>query len=103
MTRSESISDQRIVQTPSHLVERDVVLAVNMMLEHMSACLYGGGRIEIRGFGRFSIRFRRARLDRNLGTGMPVSLPAGYAPYFKPEKRLRERLNPVYESTLNAL
>ena len=76
---------------------------MNMMLEHMAACLYGGGRIEIRGLCRFSVRFRRARLDRNLGTGIPVSLLVGYAPYFKPEKRLRERLNPVYESTLNAL
>ena len=49
MTKSELI--ERIAQTQSHLVERDVALAVNMMLEHMAACLSGGGRIEIRGFG----------------------------------------------------
>ena len=63
MTRSELI--QRISQTQSHLVERDVALAVNMMLEQLAACLAGGGRIEIRGFGSFSVRFRRARVGRN--------------------------------------
>ena len=60
-----------------------------MMLEHMAACLSGGGRIEIRGFGSFSLRFRRARLGRNPRTGAPVSLPGRYAPYFKPGKNLR--------------
>ena len=91
MTKSELI--QRIAQTQSHLVERDVALAVNMMLEHMTGCLSRGGRIEIRGFGSFSIRFRRARVGRNPRTGTPVSLPARFAPYFKPGKGLRERLN----------
>ena len=98
MTESELI--ERIAQTQSHLVERDVALAVNMMLEHMTACLSGGGRIEIRGFGSFSVRFRRARLGRNPRTGVPVSLPARYAPYFKPGKDLRERLNRADESSL---
>ena len=96
MTKSELI--QRIARTQSHLVERDVALAVNMMLDHMAACLSGGGRIEIRGFGSFSVRFRRARVGRNPRTGTPVSLPARYTPYFKPGKRLRERLNRSHES-----
>ena len=100
MTKSELI--ERIAQTQSHLVERDVALAVNMMLEHMAACLSGGGRIEIRGFGSFSLRFRRARLGRNPRTGAPVSLPARYAPYFKPGKNLRERLNRENESSPEA-
>ena len=100
MTKSELI--ERIAQTQSHLVERDVALAVNMMLEHMAACLSGGGRIEIRGFGSFSLRFRRARLGRNPRTGAPVSFPARYAPYFKPGKNLRERLNRENESSPEA-
>ena len=100
MTKSELI--QRIAQTQSHLVERDVALAVNMMLEHMAAYLSTGGRIEIRGFGSFSVRFRRARLGRNPRTGTPVSLPARYAPYFKPGKGLRERLNRAHHSTLDS-
>ena len=100
MTKSELI--ERIAQTQSHLVERDVALAVNMMLEHMAACLSGGGRIEIRGFGSFSLRFRRARLGRNPRTGAPVSLPGRYALYFKPGKNLRERLNRENESSPEA-
>lgn len=97
MTKSELI--QRIAQTQPELVERDVAPAVNMMLEHMAVCLSGGGRIEIRGFGSFSVRFRRARVGRNPRTGTPVSLPARYAPYFKPGMGLRERLNRAHEST----
>ena len=97
MTKSELI--QRIAQTQPHLVEHDVASAVNMMLEHMAACLSGGGRTEIRGFGSFSLRFRRARVGRNPRTGTPASLPARFAPYFKPGKGLRERLNRAHEST----
>ena len=100
MTKSELI--QRIAQTQPHLVDRDVALAVNMMLEHMTVCLAGGDRIEIRGFGSFSVRFRRARVGRNPRTGTPVSLPARYAPNFKPGKRLRERLNRARQSTVDA-
>ena len=91
MTKSELI--QRIAYTQRHLVERDVALAVNMMLEHMAEHLSGGGRIELRGFGSFSLRLRRARLARNPRTGAPVSLPERYVPYFKPGQALRERLN----------
>ena len=100
MTKSELI--QRIAQAQPELVERDVALAVNMKLEHMAACLSDGGRIEIRGFGSFSVRFRRARVGRNPRTGTAVSLPARYAPYFKPGKGLRERLNRPHESTHDA-
>ena len=63
MTKSELI--QRIAQKQPQLVERDVELAVKMMLDQMAACLAGGGRIEIRGFGSFSLRFRPARVARN--------------------------------------
>ena len=91
MTRAELI--HRIAHSQSHVVERDVELAVKVMLDHMAACLAGGGRIEIRGFGSFSLRFRPARVGRNPRTGTPVSLPAKYAVYFKPGQRLRERVN----------
>lgn len=96
MTKSELI--ERIAQTQSHLAERDVALAVNTMLEHMAGCLAGGGRIEIRTFGSFSVRLRRARVGRNPRTGTSVSLPARWAPYFRPGEHLRERLNRAHES-----
>ena len=63
MTKSQLI--ERIARHQPHLVERDVTLAVNMMLEHMTAWLAGGGRIEIRGFGSFSLPYRRARMARD--------------------------------------
>ena len=56
------------------------------------------GRIEIRGFGSFSLRFRRARVGRNPRTGAAVSLPARYAAYFKPGMRLRERVDQGLET-----
>ena len=91
MTKSELI--ERIAQKQSQLVHRDVELAVKAILEHMAECLAGGGRIEIRGFGSFSLHFRSGRVGRNPKTGAPVSLPAKYVPHFKPGKRLRERVN----------
>ena len=91
MTRSALI--ERMARKHPGLAERDVELAVKMMLEQMTACLAGGGRIEIRGFGSFTLRFRPARIGRNPATGTAVALPARYAPHFKPGKNLRERLN----------
>ena len=91
MTKTELI--HRIAQNQPQLVERDVELAVKMMLDHMTAHLADGGRIEIRGFGSFSLRFRRARVGRNPRTGTAVSLPARYAVYFKPGMKLRERVD----------
>ena len=81
----------RIAQKQSQIVERDVERAVKTVLDQMAACLAGGGRIEIRGFGGFLLRFRRARVGRKPGTGTPVSVRARYAPYFKPGKKLGER------------
>ena len=100
MTKSELI--HRIAQKQSQIVERDVELAVKMMLDQMAACLAGGGRIEIRGFGSFSLHFRRARVGRNPKTGTPVSLPVRHAPYFKPGKKLRERVDHEYRGPSEA-
>ena len=96
MTRSELI--HRIAQKQSQIVERDVELAVKMMLDQMAACLAGGGRVEIRSFGSFSLRFRPARVARNPRTGTAMSLPARYAPNFKPGMRLRERVDQGLET-----
>ena len=91
MTKTELI--HRIAQNQPQLVERDVALAVKMMLDHMTAHLADGGRIELRGFGSFSLRFRPARVGRNPRNGTPVSLPARYAVGFKPGMKLRERVD----------
>ena len=96
MTKSELI--QRIAQKQPQIVERDVELAVKMMLDQMTACLVGGGRIEIRGFGSFSLRLHPARVARNPRTGTTMSLPARYAPNFKPGMRLRERVDQELET-----
>ena len=91
MTKSELI--ERIARKQSHLGERDVALAVHTILDQMTACLADGGRIEIRGFASFSLRFRPARVARNPRTGSAVALPARHAAYFKPGSKLRERIN----------
>ena len=91
MTKSELI--ERIAHKQPLLAGRDVEVAVKMMLDHMTACLASGERIEIRGFGSFTLHLRSARVARNPKTGTPVSLPARYATYFKPGKALRERVD----------
>ncbi|MGD8926314.1 MAG: integration host factor subunit beta, partial [Thioalkalispiraceae bacterium] len=62
-------------------------------LEHMAQCLSSGERIEIRGFGSFSLHYRPPRTGRNPKTGDSVELAAKYVPHFKPGKELRERVN----------
>ena len=91
MTKSELI--RRIAHKQPQIGTCDVAFAVRMMLEQMTTHLAGGGRIEIRGFASFSLRFRPSRLARNPKTGTPMSLPARYAPYFRAGKRLRERVD----------
>ena len=98
MTKSELI--ERIAQRESQLVYRDVELAVKTILEHMAGCLAGGGRIEIRGFGSFSLHFRAGRVGRNPKTGTSVSLPAKHVPHFKPGKKLRERVDREFRLSL---
>lgn len=91
MTKSELI--EHIAQKQTQLAYRDVELAVKTILEHMAERLAGGERIEIRGFGSFSLHYRPGRVGRNQKTGAPVSLPAKYVPHFKPGKDLRERID----------
>lgn len=91
MTKSELIDI--LSRKQSHLNSRDVELAVKSVLEQMSDALATGERIEIRGFGSFSLHFRPPRQGRNPKTGEAVALPGKHVPHFKPGKDLRERVN----------
>ncbi|MET0047880.1 MAG: integration host factor subunit beta [Sedimenticola sp.] len=91
MKKSELI--EVIAREQNHLAYRDVELAVKCMLEHMSQALSSGERIEIRGFGSFSLHYRPPRQGRNPKTGESVALAGKYVPHFKPGKELRERVN----------
>ncbi len=70
-------------------------LAVKALLEMMGGALSAGDRIEIRGFGSFSLHYRPPRLGRNPKTGESVALPGKHVPHFKPGKELRERVSGV--------
>jgi integration host factor subunit beta len=91
MTKSELI--ELIASRQSQLSAKDVELAVKTILEHMSQTLSAGERIEIRGFGSFSLHYREPRKGRNPKTGDAVQLTGKYVPHFKPGKELRERVN----------
>ena len=93
MTKSELI--EILAARQVHLKSDDVDLAVKTLLEQMSASLANGDRIEIRGFGSFSLHYRPPRIGRNPKTGESVALPGKYVPHFKPGKELRERVNAV--------
>jgi integration host factor subunit beta len=91
MTKSELI--EILAQKQTQLAYKDVELAVKNMLEHMAITLANGERIEIRGFGSFSLHYRPPRVGRNPKTGDSVELTAKYVPHFKPGKEMRERVN----------
>ncbi|CAJ2376682.1 MAG: integration host factor subunit beta [Gammaproteobacteria bacterium] len=82
-----------ITRDQPHLSEQDVELAVNSILERMTAALVSGERIEIRNFGSMSLHYRPARIGRNPKTGEAVRVPEKYAPHFKPGAALRRRVN----------
>ncbi len=91
MTKSELI--ELIAERQPQLSHKDIELAVKTIIEHMSQVLASGDRIEIRGFGSFSLHYREPRQGRNPKTGETVQLPGKYVPHFKPGKELRERVN----------
>jgi integration host factor subunit beta len=91
MTKSELI--ERIACVQHQLSAKDVELAVKMMLDQMAEALADGDRIEIRGFGSFSLHFRPPRLGRNPKTGEKVELAGKFVPHFKPGKELKDRVN----------
>ena len=91
MTKSELM--ELLSKNQSQLAFKDIELAVKTILEQMTQALATGDRIEIRGFGSFSLHFRPPRMGRNPKTGDPVPLSGKYVPHFKPGKELRERVN----------
>ncbi|KEZ76238.1 integration host factor subunit beta [Salinisphaera hydrothermalis] len=91
MTKSELI--ERLVDRQAHMTQRDVELAVKLLLDNVISELADGGRVEIRGFGSFSVHHRPARRGRNPKTGEAVDIPRKFVPHFKPGKELRERVN----------
>ncbi|MBS0212883.1 MAG: integration host factor subunit beta [Proteobacteria bacterium] len=91
MTKSELI--EMLTQRQGHLKGDDVSMSVNALLEMMSEALSRGQRIEVRGFGSFSLHYRPARIGRNPKTGDAVALTGRHVPHFKPGKELRDRVN----------
>ena len=91
MTKSELI--ELLARKQSHLSYKDVENAAKVMIEQMSQSLSGGDRIEIRGFGSFSISRRPPRTGRNPRSGESVQIPERRVPHFKPGKALREALD----------
>ncbi|MBB1125609.1 integration host factor subunit beta [Thiospirillum jenense] len=94
MMKSELIETLAVEQ--NHLAHKDVELAIRCILEQMSQALASGERIEIRGFGSFSLHYRPPRTGRNPRTGDIVTLAGKYVPHFKPGKELRDRVNRHY-------
>ena len=91
MTKSQLI--QRIAELNPHLYQRDVERIVSTIFDEISAALADGDRVELRGFGAFSVKHRPARTGRNPRTGAKVSVDQKNVPFFKTGKEMRERLN----------
>ncbi len=91
MIRSELI--QKIADENPHLYQRDVERIVSTIFEEITAAMARGERVELRGFGAFSVKKRDARVGRNPRTGEAVEVEEKHVPFFKTGKLLRERLN----------
>jgi integration host factor subunit beta len=91
VTKSELI--ERLAARQTQLSLKDVELVVKSLLEHMAQSLAQGERIEIRGFGSFSLHYREPRVGRNPKTGQSVQLEGKHVPHFKPGKELRDKVN----------
>lgn len=91
MIKSELV--QVIADKNPHLYQRDVENIVNAILDEISDALAMGDRVELRGFGAFSVKHREARAGRNPRTGDSVNVDEKWVPFFKTGKELRERLN----------
>ncbi|WP_249692706.1 integration host factor subunit beta [Stappia sp. WLB 29] len=91
MIKSELV--QRIAEQNPHLYQRDVENIVNAILDEITDALRTGNRVELRGFGAFSVKNRPARTGRNPRTGQKVDVEEKFVPFFKTGKEMRERLN----------
>tara|TARA_Y100000748_G_C15469898_1_gene478445 strand:- start:946 stop:1224 length:279 start_codon:yes stop_codon:yes gene_type:complete len=77
----------------NHLLKADIEQSLNSIIEHISDTLVSGNRVEIRGFGTFSIKHRNQRIGRNPKTGKSIQIDKKYHPYFRSSKLLKETLN----------
>ena len=91
MTKSELIS--RLAEANPHLYQRDIEQLVTTVFDEITRALSQGDRVELRGFGAFSVKRRGSRVGRNPRTGDAVSVDEKFVPYFKTGKQLREKLN----------
>lgn len=91
MIKSELV--QKLAEENPHLFQRDIENIVNTILDEISDNLAQGGRVELRGFGAFSVKNRSARIGRNPRTGEKVSVSEKYVPQFRTGKEIRDRLN----------
>ena len=91
MTKSELIA--RLAEANPHLYQRDVERIVTTIFDEITAALARGDRVELRGFGAFSVKERGSRVGRNPRTGDAVEVASKFIPYFKTGKQLREKLN----------
>jgi integration host factor subunit beta len=91
MTRSDLVEE--LAAHFKHLTQREAELAVKAVLDAVSDALVDGRRIEIRGFGSFSVSHRAPRMGRNPRSGESVAIPAKRVPHFKPGKALREAVD----------
>jgi integration host factor subunit beta len=91
MTKSELIA--YLAEENPHLYQRDVERIVTTIFDEIAAALSRGDRVELRGFGAFSVKQREARIGRNPRTGAAVNVAAKRVPYFKTGKQLRDKLN----------
>jgi len=91
MTKSELIA--RLAAANPHLYQRDIERIVTTIFDEITEALANGDRVELRGFGAFSVKQRGARVGRNPRTGDSVSVSEKFIPYFKTGKQLREKLN----------
>ena len=96
MTKSDLIA--RLAERFPQLVAKDADFAVKMILDTLSEALVKGDRIEIRGFGSFSLNYRPPRVGRNPKSGDKVAVPEKWVPHFKAGKELRERVDRAFES-----
>ena len=91
MIRSELI--EKVTAENPHLYQRDVELIIDTIFDEIIEALANGNRVELRGFGSFSVKHREARVGRNPRTGESVQVEAKSVPFFKTGKLLRDRLN----------
>lgn len=96
MIKSELIA--KLAEENPHLYQRDVERVVSTIFESISEALASGDRVELRGFGAFSVKHRDGRTGRNPRTGESVEVPEKSVPFFKTGKELRERLNEGYNA-----